>query len=57
MGAKGGLLAVIDRVDAEADSIAARLSATIPVALIDRLTCRALAVSAPLALGRRRYLL
>jgi superfamily II DNA or RNA helicase len=42
MGARGGLLAVIDRVDTEADSVAARLSATIPVALIDRLTLQGL---------------
>jgi superfamily II DNA or RNA helicase len=42
MGAKGGLLAVIDRVDTEADHVAVRLSATIPVALIDRLTLQGL---------------
>lgn len=42
MGSGGGLLAVIDRVDAEADSVAERLSEVIPVALIDHLTMKGL---------------
>ncbi|MBI4793680.1 MAG: DEAD/DEAH box helicase [Deltaproteobacteria bacterium] len=42
LGSGGGLLAVIDRVDAEADTVAARLSATVPVAVIDRCTLNGL---------------
>jgi superfamily II DNA or RNA helicase len=35
LGAGGGLLVVLDRVDAEADRVAAALSGQVPVALID----------------------
>jgi len=41
-GAGGGLVAVIDRVDAEADQIAVRLSGIVPVALVDLLTLQGL---------------
>ena len=42
MGAGGGILAVIDQVDSEADRIAAGLSQVVPVALIDQRTLRGL---------------
>jgi superfamily II DNA or RNA helicase len=42
MGAGGGLLAVIDRVDSEADRIAAILSREVPVAVIDQCTLHGL---------------
>ncbi|MDX9840927.1 MAG: DEAD/DEAH box helicase, partial [Desulfobulbus sp.] len=41
-GSGGGLVAVLDRVDAEADRLAEQLSARVPVALIDRLALRGL---------------
>ncbi|MFZ5764495.1 MAG: DEAD/DEAH box helicase [Thermodesulfobacteriota bacterium] len=42
IGAKGGLLVVLDRVDGEADQLALRLSEKVPVALIDHLTLKGL---------------
>lgn len=41
-GSGGGLVVVLDRVDGEADRLAEQLSATVPVALIDRLTLKGL---------------
>jgi hypothetical protein len=41
-GSGGGLVAVLDRVDSEADRLAEQLSAQVPVALIDRLALRGL---------------
>ncbi|MEW6220518.1 MAG: C-terminal helicase domain-containing protein, partial [Thermodesulfobacteriota bacterium] len=41
-GSGGGLVAVLDRVDAEADEVAARLSGLVPVALIDRFSLKGL---------------
>ena len=41
-GSGGGLVAVLDRVDSEADRLAEQLSARVPVALIDRLALRGL---------------
>ncbi|OQX04457.1 MAG: hypothetical protein BWK76_28725 [Desulfobulbaceae bacterium A2] len=43
LGAGGGLLVVLDRVDAQADALAADLSRLVPVALVDRLTLNGLA--------------
>lgn len=42
LGSGGGLLAVLDRVDAEADQVAERLSRQVPVALIDQLALKGL---------------
>jgi superfamily II DNA or RNA helicase len=42
LGSGGGLLAVLDRVDAEADQVAERLSRQVPVALIDHLALKGL---------------
>lgn len=42
VGAGGGLLAVLDHVDDEADRVAERLSATVPVALIDHFALKGL---------------
>lgn len=42
LGSGGGLLAVLDHVDIEADQVAERLSQQIPVALIDRLALKGL---------------
>nr|WP_321466164.1 DEAD/DEAH box helicase [uncultured Desulfobulbus sp.] len=51
-GSGGGLIAVVDRVDAESDRLAEQLSAEVPVALIDRLALKGLqrlGASSPLA--------
>lgn len=42
LGSGGGLLAVLDRVDAEADRLAEQLSERVPVALIDQLSLKGL---------------
>jgi hypothetical protein len=42
LGAKGGLLVVLDRVDAQAESFAEEISDRIPVALVDPRTLRGL---------------
>jgi hypothetical protein len=58
LGSGGGLLAVIDRVDAEADQVAARLSGTVPVAVIDRCTLNGLSrlgASSPVSVSRTYY--
>jgi len=58
LGAGGGLLAVIDRVDAVADEVAARLSASVPVAVIDRCTLNGLSrlgAASPVAVSRTYY--
>jgi hypothetical protein len=41
-GSGGGLVVVLDKVDAEADQIAEQASGEVPVALLDRLTLRGL---------------
>lgn len=41
-GSRGGLVTVLDRVDADADRLAEQLSAEVPVALIDRLALKGL---------------
>jgi hypothetical protein len=41
-GSGGGLVTVLDRVDAEADTVAEQLSTEVPVALIDRLALKGL---------------
>jgi superfamily II DNA or RNA helicase len=41
-GSGGGLVTVLDRVDADADRLAEQLSAEVPVALIDRLALKGL---------------
>lgn len=41
-GSGGGLVAVLDRVDGEADRLAEQLSTAVPVALVDRLTLKGL---------------
>lgn len=56
-GAGGGLVAVLDQVDSQADQLAEQLSATVPVALIDRLALKGLerlGSGSPLA-GARCY--
>jgi superfamily II DNA or RNA helicase len=56
-GSGGGLVAVVDRVDAEADRLAEQLSAEVPVALLDRLALKGLqrlGGDSPLA-GARSY--
>lgn len=58
MGAGGGLLAVVDLVDSEADRIAASLSGRVPVAVIDQRTLRGLerlGASSPVAQGQTYY--
>ena len=58
LGSGGGLLAVIDRVDAEADQVAARLSAMVPVAVIDRCTLNGLnrlGAASPVAVSHTYY--
>ncbi len=58
LGSGGGLLAVIDRVDAEADQVAARLSGTVPVAVIDRCTLNGLSrlgAASPVSLSQTYY--
>jgi superfamily II DNA or RNA helicase len=58
LGAGGGLLAVVDRVDEEADRTAASISQRVPVALIDLRTLsglRRLGAASPLAESRTLY--
>lgn len=58
IGSGGGILAVIDQVDSEADQIAADLSRLVPVALIDQRTLRGLerlGVSSPVTQGQTYY--
>ena len=58
LGSGGGLLAVIDRVDAEADGVAARLSSLVPVAVIDRCTLNGLnrlGAASPVAVSRTYF--
>ncbi|RJX27143.1 MAG: DEAD/DEAH box helicase [Desulfurivibrio sp.] len=58
LGAGGGLLAVIDRVDDAADEVAARLSAAVPVAVIDRCTLNGLSrlgAASPVAVSHTYY--
>lgn len=58
LGAGGGLLVVLDRVDAEADRLAAAISGTIPIALIDPRTLsglRRLGEASPVAQARPLY--
>lgn len=58
MGSGGGILAVIDRVDSEADQLAADLSETVPVALIDQRTLRGLErlrVNSPVTQGQTYF--
>jgi superfamily II DNA or RNA helicase len=57
-GSGGGLIAVLDRVDAEADRVAGDLSRTVPVALIDRFALNGLArlgAASPLVETRTYY--
>lgn len=57
-GSGGGLVVVVDRVDADADKIAEQVSGHVPVALIDRLTLRGLqrlGHASPLAETRDYY--
>ncbi len=57
-GSGGGLVAVLDRVDADADRVAEELSARVPVALIDRLGLKGLqrlGGGSPLAEARCYY--
>jgi superfamily II DNA or RNA helicase len=58
LGAGGGLLAVVDRVDEQADRTAASISERVPVALIDLRTLsglQRLGASSPLAESRTLY--
>ena len=58
LGANGGIVAVLDRVDAEADRIAEKLSTTVPVALIDPLGMKGLqrlGAGSPLTRARTFY--
>jgi superfamily II DNA or RNA helicase len=58
LGSGGGLLAVLDRVDAAADQVAERLSRQVPVALIDHLALKGLqrlGSGSPLAQARSYY--
>jgi hypothetical protein len=58
LGSGGGLLAVIDRVDAEADGVAVRLSGMVPVAVIDRCTLNGLSrlgAASPVAASHTYY--
>ena len=58
LGAGGGLLVVLDQVDAEADQIAARLSERVPVAVIDPRTLgglQRLGAASPVAQARTLY--
>ncbi len=57
-GSGGGLIAVLDRVDAEADRMAGDLSRTVPVALLDRIAMNGLArlgAASPLTETRTYY--
>nr|WP_320011272.1 DEAD/DEAH box helicase [uncultured Desulfobulbus sp.] len=57
-GSGGGLVVVLDRVDAEADKVAEQLSAEVPVALIDRLALKGLqrlGAGSPLAEAESLY--
>ncbi len=52
LGSQGGLIAVLDQVDGEAENLAVELSTTIPVALIDKISLKSLSrlgTSSPLA--------
>ncbi len=58
MGSGGGILAVIDRVDSEADRIATGLSGLVPVALIDQRTLQGLerlGAGSPVSQGRTYF--
>lgn len=58
LGSGGGLLAVLDHVDGEADSVAIRLSDIVPVALIDHRTLKGLnrlGAASPLAESQTYY--
>ncbi len=58
LGAQGGLIAVLDQVDAEAESLAVALSGAIPVALIDQISLKSLGrlgASSPLADAETYY--
>lgn len=58
LGAKGGLIAVLDRVDSEAESLAVELSSTLPVALIDLISLNGLnrlGAASPLAEAQTWY--
>jgi superfamily II DNA or RNA helicase len=58
LGSGGGLLAVIDRMDAAADQVAARLSSLVPVAVIDRCTLNGLSrlgAASPVAVSHTYY--
>jgi len=58
LGAGGGLLVVLDRVDAQADQVAERLSAQVPVALLDQLSLNGLqrlGAGSPLAQARTHF--
>jgi hypothetical protein len=57
-GSGGGLVTVLDRVDAEADRVAEQLSSEVPVALIDRLALKGLqrlGSGSPLAEAHRYF--
>jgi len=58
LGAKGGLIVVLDQVDSGAESLAVELSATIPVAIIDLISLNGLnrlGASSPLAEAQTYY--
>jgi superfamily II DNA or RNA helicase len=58
LGSGGGLLVVLDRVDEAADEVAASLSGSVPVALIDPRTLaglRRLGAASPVAEGRTLF--
>ena len=59
LGAKGGLICVIDQVDSNGESLAVELSSKVPVALIDRFALQGLnrlGAASPLAEARTVYL-
>ena len=59
LGAKGGLICVIDQVDSNGESLAVELSSKVPVALIDRFALQGLSrlgAASPLAEARTLYL-
>ncbi len=58
LGSQGGLICVLDRVDAEAEALAVALSETIPVALIDQYALQGLSrlgANSPLAEAETYY--
>ena len=58
LGAKGGLIVVLDRVDSEAEALAVELSVTIPVAIIDLISLNGLnrlGSASPLAEAQTYY--